>query len=84
MSDADDKFLDDLSKMWEQTRETIESFGNKYLSAVAEEEKISGPEWVATNVELAGRMWLLGIQSMALVVQRTLDVAKDLGPRTDG
>jgi hypothetical protein len=80
MSDADDRFIEDLGTLWEQTRDTIESFANKYLSAQAGEDKISGPEWVATNVKLAGEMWLLGLQSMSLVVKRTLDVAKEVAP----
>ena len=43
MSDADDKFLDDLGTLWEETRGTIESFANKYLSAEAEEDEALRP-----------------------------------------
>ena len=81
MSEADDKFLGDLGTLWEDTRGTIESFANKYLSAEAGEDKLSGPEWVTTNVQLAAEMWLLGLRSMTLVVKRTLDVAKEAAPQ---
>ena len=83
MSEADDEFLGDLGTLWEETRGTIESFANKYLSAKAGEEKLSGPEWVTTNVQLAAEMWLLGLRSMTLVVKRTLEVAKDPPPPAD-
>jgi hypothetical protein len=73
----DERFLSDLSKVWQDTSDTIESFGNTYLSAAAEREKISGPEWVGKNVELVARMWLLGLRSMALVIQRTVDEATE-------
>lgn len=80
MSEADKELLDSLGTVWEDTRSAIESFANKYLSAEAEETQLSGPDWVAENVKLAGEMWLLGLRSMSLVVKRTLDAAKDLTP----
>lgn len=80
----DEKFLSDLSKVWDATRETIESFGNTYLSAAAEDKPLSGPAWMEKNVELAARLWLLGLRSMGLVVQRTIDQARELGPQGSG
>ena len=73
----DERFLSDLSKVWQETSDTIESFGNTYLSAAAEQDELSGPEWMGKNVELAARMWLLGLRSMALVIRRTVDEATE-------
>ena len=75
----DEKFLSDLSKVWQETRDTIESFGNTYLSAAAEDKPLSGPAWMEKNVELAARLWLLGLRSVGLVVQRTIDQAREQG-----
>ncbi len=72
-----EKFLSDVSVLWTQTKDTLDSFAKTYLSAEAEDKKLSGPEWLEKNFELAARMWFIGLKATDVAIKRTVDMATE-------